>query len=105
MGFQRSLSIQLVCLRCHDEIFLVQPPDFVGPPDDGHLPPFRQDGGVVVFFIGYLCHMVGEGHRLIKILELETFFQARFTLFFVNPPARKFSDVLTDITLIKPLSS
>jgi len=45
---------------------------------------------MVVFFIGYLCNLVGEGYRFTKILELIDFFQAQFSAFFISLPARQF---------------
>ncbi len=61
--------VKLVGPGSHDEIILMQPFHFMGPPGDSHFAPFGQQSRVVIVLLSNLPYLVGEIQRLCKIFE------------------------------------
>jgi hypothetical protein len=83
------LPFELICFSRHNEIVLMQPLYFMGPPGDCHFSPFSQNGGMVIFFAGNAGHLVREAYSLVKIFEPKLFFQAHFAIFKIHIPSHQ----------------
>src|SRR5690606_3259550 len=69
------LARHFVGARGHDEVVAVQALDRMAPPGDGDLAPLGEQTRVVALGFGDLADGIGEGQRVLEVLEQEGLLQ------------------------------